>query len=547
MRNVVLMVKNGIGFGHIRRALLLAKALAASGRCRPIVISQATSLAMYDTADVPVVNFPLLDRVPSDVTEDCYVEILEELLRQLDPAVVVEDTYPDPRYTALSSLREVPRVLVMRRLDGASFDTLRQAGRFAPFDDVVILQTPEEFAAEGHSGSSLMAARSPAVSFVGNISAIPTQADVERARATWSPDGAPLVVVAAGAGGDQMPDGYGDRLFSSCASIAGALYDDGHSARFVLVTGPYYAGRPLPEGPNLSVRQFLPDLAALLGTAHVAVLKPGNNGVSEALLGGANLVLVPDVSFMEGLEQRSARVVENYGGTVCDPEQGQLDHAIRHALDQPLRQQRAAPNTAGMADTVARILAHLDAPARPIARKQVALVLDHPDLSPEHLASILPAPLTPAAIMGRDVAWLSRAPVRDGPPVAFADTVEPATTPQALADSGVHLLLTTATGPSPGIDRWLRLAPATPSLVTTHAYGVRARTCGAAALARRLTHLLARTETTCVRLNLEGLDADNTQKYLQEFADWLAGQPTDVVSPVRLIPRHSDDLLRGTA
>ena len=539
------MVKNGIGFGHIRRALLLAKALAASGRCRPIVISQATSLAMYDTANVPVINFPLLDRVPSDVTEDCYVEILEELLRQLDPAVVVEDTYPDPRYTALSSLREVPRVLVMRRLDGASFDTLRQAGRFAPFDDVVILQTPEEFAAEGHSALSLMATRSPAVSFVGNISATPTQADVERARATWSPDSAPLVVVAAGAGGDQMPDGYGDRLFSSCASIAGALHDDGHSARFVLVTGPYYAGRPLPEGPNLSVCQFLPDLAALLGAAHVAILKPGNNGVSEALLGGANLVLVPDISFMEGLGQQSARVVEKYGGAVCDPEPSQLDDAIRHALGRPLRQRRAVPNTTGMADTVATILARLDPPAPQIPNKQIALVLAHPDLSPEDLASNLPISLLPAAIMGRDVTWLSNVPVRDGPPVAFVDTVEPATTPQALTDVGVQLLLTPAAEPSPGIVRWLHLASATSMLVTAHAYEVQARSCGTAALAHRLTRLLTRTGTTCLHLNLEDLDSDATQKYLQEFVDWLAGQPVDVVSPARLIARRSDNLLRS--
>jgi hypothetical protein len=47
------------------------------------------------------------------------------------------------------------------------------------------------------------------------------------------------------AGGDQMPDGYGDRLFHSCATVAAGLAAEGAAARFILVTGPYYAGRPL--------------------------------------------------------------------------------------------------------------------------------------------------------------------------------------------------------------------------------------------------------------------------------------------------------------
>jgi hypothetical protein len=41
-RNVVILVKNGIGFGHIRRALVIAEAIRARGVLRPIVISQAT-------------------------------------------------------------------------------------------------------------------------------------------------------------------------------------------------------------------------------------------------------------------------------------------------------------------------------------------------------------------------------------------------------------------------------------------------------------------------------------------------------------------------
>jgi predicted glycosyltransferase len=68
-----------------------------------------------------------------------------------------------------------------------------------------------------------------------------------------------------------------------------------------MVTGPYYAGRPLEERDNVMVRRFEARLHALLAVAQVAVIKPGNNALSEALIGGAHLVLVPDASFMEGL------------------------------------------------------------------------------------------------------------------------------------------------------------------------------------------------------------------------------------------------------
>ncbi len=300
MKTVALLVKNGIGFGHLRRAVVIAEAIRAEGRLRPVIISQASSLSLFRDTPVEVVNFPLLHRVSSAVAEDSYTAVLDRFLHRLDPAVVVEDTYPDPRYLSLKSLAHRPRLLVMRRLDGASFDQLRTQGRFAPYDRILIAQSPEDFAGEGHSGESTAAVKfGTRFSFIGNVSYTPTAAETASARATYAPDGEPLVVVNGGAGGDQMPDGYGDRLFGACAQVAGRLLADGHPARFVFVTGPYYAGKPLHDTANVTVRRYEPRLAALLAAAHVAIIKPGNNALSEALLGQAHLVLVPDVSFME--------------------------------------------------------------------------------------------------------------------------------------------------------------------------------------------------------------------------------------------------------
>src|SRR6266540_1236424 len=212
MRNAVFLVKNGIGFGHIRRALLVAEAVQRVGRLRPIIISQASSLALYRDSPVRVINFPLLHRVPSAITEDLYTDLLDRLIDRLNPAVVIEDTYPDARYRRLPALADRPRILVMRRLDGLSFDQIRQRGDLAHYDRILIAQDEVAFQREGHSGDSLAAVKySGRCGFVGNIAYAPGADEALAVRQAYAPDGAPLVVVNGGAGGDQMPDGYGDR------------------------------------------------------------------------------------------------------------------------------------------------------------------------------------------------------------------------------------------------------------------------------------------------------------------------------------------------
>lgn len=335
MKNVVFLVKNGIGFGHIRRALLLAEELEPHSRLRPIIVSQAHALDIYGGTAVRVVNFPLLHRVPSAVIEDCYLDILNQLMIRLAPAVVVEDTYPDPRYGAVPALTGVPRILLMRPLDGISLDQLRERKAFARYSRILIAQTKDEFLQEAHSGEAIAGAEmSNRVEYIGNVHHTPSTQAIERARRRYSPQGEPLVVVSAGAGGDQLHDGYGDRLFGGSLAVADALRREGHRARFVLVTGPYYAGRSLDEQDNVRVRRFEPELSALLAAADVAVIKPGNNALSEALVGTANLVLVPDASFMEGVHDQAQRTVARYGGVVIRPAINELDQAIRAALCQ---------------------------------------------------------------------------------------------------------------------------------------------------------------------------------------------------------------------
>jgi hypothetical protein len=189
--------------------------------------------------------------------------------------------------------------------------------------------------------------------------------------------GMPLVVVNGGAGGDQMPDGYGDRLFHAMTTVAARFDADSTPAHFVFVTGPYYAGRSLAERANVTVRRFEPNLHALLSIADVAVIKPGNNVLSEALSGTSQLILVPDASFMEGLDEHSQRIVADYSGTVARPDADELEPLVRKALSAGRRERRlTALPSAGVRAVVSTVHQLADDEQLSVEMPRLCLVTD---------------------------------------------------------------------------------------------------------------------------------------------------------------------------
>jgi hypothetical protein len=550
VRTALFLVKNGIGFGHIRRALLVAEAVQSLGQLRPVVVSQASSLALYRHSRVRVVNFPLLHRVPSAVAEDWYTDLLNMLVQRLDPAVVIEDTYPDARYQRLPALADRPRLLLMRRLDGLSFDQIRSRGAFDHYDEILIAQDEETFQDEGHSGESLTAVqRSGRFTFVGNIAYLPTPQEITEARTTYASDHRPLVVVNGGAGGDQMPDGYGDRLFTTCHQIAARLAAEGHPARFVLVTGPYYAGHSLADTPNVLVRTFEPNLAALLGAADVAVIKPGNNALSEALSGAAHLILVPDVSFMEGVNEHAARIVGRFGGAVGTPEPASLEPLIRDALVQPPRTARPAAPAAGLERVVEAVHAH-SSRGRPasVPAKALLLILSPPaDTCDAVTHATLPPRLRSAIVLdepnpsGVSTLTTITASQRPAPEAVLVDE-STHIVPQDLADRGVRLLL--HTGSIATISRRLRLHPSRPALLTAEAHVHRGRP---ESFTRRVSRLLRHDTHAVLLVDLEGVGTPTVSAYLDHIANWLDRQPIRLVDASTFTAELAQRLLAGEA
>lgn len=315
--HAVFLLRNGISFGHHRRAVLVADAMReVAGDVRVTIVSQSSSGRVFGGAGHGVLNLPELDRLPSGAHVRGYQRLLEGVTAGLRPDLVVEDTYPDRWFQGLLALRNVPRVLVLRRVDRPGLDDFHASGHLARFERIVVPHEPEDFWADGHSGVlRALAAGSGRFRFCGPVFELPAPGDLAAVRGRYG-DG-PLVVASAGAGGDHFDDAFCDRFFAAVAEVSRRFAGAGRGERFVLVLGPYYRGRRPHAAANLVVVDEERRLPALLHLASVAVLRPGYNTLHEALSGPARVVVVPGESWMEDQEAHAARLVRRHDGVAA--------------------------------------------------------------------------------------------------------------------------------------------------------------------------------------------------------------------------------------
>lgn len=362
MDRILFLIKNGIGFGHVRRAILVAEAIHRLVPSAEItIICQANSLKLFRNVPFRVINFPLLDRLPNNSTERAFVELLTEVITQLAPSIVIEDTYPDWRYLSMPPIQNIPKVLLIRRLDRYGFEWFRKEGYFSRYDRIVIGQHQGDFLLADHSPKSkLLIEFSGRFTFSGPIFRYPTREELHRAANLYRPDLNPLVVVNAGAGGDHFNDAYCERLFISMSRVATRFELEERAARFIFVLGPYYGGVEPPPQANVTVVKFEPDFTALLHLARVVVVRPGHNTVYEALSGTAEVIVVPNISYLEDQHSFSDYLRKQYGVAIADHEDTLgLFHLTDQLLHNPGRTHLKVP-TPGQDSAAQAIIKEID-------------------------------------------------------------------------------------------------------------------------------------------------------------------------------------------
>ncbi len=316
MNRILFLVKNYIGFGHIRRTVLIAEQIKAlSPDIDIIFISQAKSLLLLQNTSFKVVNFPFLHRLPNNAIASVYETLLNQIIVNLNPTLIIEDTYPDEWYLSVPALQNVPKVLVLRRIDTLSLNNFRREGYFSLYDRVLVVQDREEFFADKPlPENDLLIRLSDIFRFVGPIFHLPTDDEINHVKRKYARQSEKLIVVNAGAGGDHFNDAYCERLFISVNKVARRFLDQCiNPPHFVFVVGPYYRGTQPGQCSNVTVIDFEPNLSALLHIADVAIIRPGYNVTQETLAGSARAILIPGVSYME-----SQHLYVEYLAKKCD-------------------------------------------------------------------------------------------------------------------------------------------------------------------------------------------------------------------------------------
>lgn len=349
---ILFSIRNGIGFGHIRRALVLADEICGiCPKAQPVILAQAHSLELFRSCPYPVLNFPLLDRLPDNRTEQISRLLLDQILELLQPDLVVNDTHPDRCLLSSPAIRDVPKVLTVRRVDPTVVNEARLEGCLGLFDRVVFLQSREEFLTEQSVPElRVLAHHCDRFHFTGAVYKKPDEEEINQVRIMYGQNCGRLIVVSAGAGGEHIGEGYCERLFSCIGRIARNFRDRGRPERFVIVVGPYYRGAAPENGHNVEAITFDQRLPALLSVADVVVARPGYNVVHEALSGTAQLVLVPGISHFERQRRWVSELRTKYGVFTCEMlDQAALESAIDMALANPVCRSRPEQANAAVA------------------------------------------------------------------------------------------------------------------------------------------------------------------------------------------------------
>lgn len=350
-------VQSLLGSGHLRRALLLAEALAARGFTvtlanggppGPWPMPEGVELAQLPPVTAEGADFTrLIDANGAPVSDALWAERraqLQDLFERLEPHALLTEMFPFGR-RAFSS--ELLPLLAMAR-EGS-----RRTVVAASVRDVLVSK-PDPARYEWMAGLAL--ACYDRVLVHGDERLIPFSASFPLAdrlgerivhtgfvRPPPAPPlagEAPAVLVSAGGGA------VGERLLQA-ALLARPL------TRFRDAPWLLAAGQNLPESRFTALAAGLPpactlvrwrgDLGSLMGRCAVSVSQAGYNTVVEGLSAGVPMVLVPFATGGEDEQTRRARKLADLGMAELVEEAGLSPEALAAAIDRAAERPQPSP------------------------------------------------------------------------------------------------------------------------------------------------------------------------------------------------------------
>ena len=313
---VLLYVQSLLGIGHLRRAGVIAAAMAAAGLDVTMVSGSppvpgigagAARLAQLPPVRAADDSFKLLldehDRPIDDAWKGQRRDRLLAILDEVRPTVLITELFPfgrrQMRFELLPLLDRAharaprPRIacsvrdILVSRPDAARNQEVVQT--LQTYYDRILVHGDERVIALDETFPMLGPVAGMLSYTAYAVTADAVGADAAQAGAS-SEDGAGEVVVSAGGGAAAA--GY----MQAVLRLRPTLPLAGHRWRFVTgqhMPEPVFAAMRQAAGGDTIVERSRPDLPAVLGRAALAIAQAGYNTVAELLAAGTPAVVVP--------------------------------------------------------------------------------------------------------------------------------------------------------------------------------------------------------------------------------------------------------------
>lgn len=318
-KKIVFMLQNGIGFGHFKLALTISKYLCDN--CEISFITQAKSTRIFDNYNYKIYNFPMLYTLKSNNEILIMNKILNKLINEINPDVVIEDTYPEDFYLNLPSLINVPKILLLNRLTSSEFENFYYNGIINQYNKLIILKDKECFINDITSKEVKnyvnYSSNIHYLSGAFNEPSIDIENEIKEKYNIKNFD--KNIVVSCGAGGWHIGTNICEEIFIEAVKTTNKLIKEGINVQTILILGPYsdYLNYKLQDyiefKDNIKIVDFETDLDALFHVVDLCILRPGYNSTMEAISGNANILLLPGISYMEDQKDWCEELKRDYG------------------------------------------------------------------------------------------------------------------------------------------------------------------------------------------------------------------------------------------
>jgi hypothetical protein len=305
----VFLIINGIGHGHLSRALQASAWLRRAGR-RPVIFFQGDYLPSVTRLQIGL-SYPALYSLPRARAQILANEIARYATLSR-PALIIEDTHPAP----VSVPHAIRRILLVRPTEFDYLVSLQSS--FASLYDRFILcdrpGSPSWPYAEGETAELLRWKNWVCLEPIFRRS---RKEKITQIRCRYNLRKESLsFVFSMGAGGQR--DGSNDCLtfVQRSAEIAEQLRSFYGRVRLLFVCGPLFPPQiRIPE--HFEVIEGEPDLHALFAACSGAVIRPGFNSMWECIGAGIPFLPVHGTTYEEPVKRRLQRMAK-FGLVVPD-------------------------------------------------------------------------------------------------------------------------------------------------------------------------------------------------------------------------------------